>query len=219
MRIRSKPWARPELAACSYFTDDPFPLRGSWREKFSRPSQPLHIELGCGKGGFMAQLSPLNPDINFIALDIKNEMLAMARRKLERAYSDIGAVSDNILLVKTNIEAIEPIFSPEDNISRIYINFCNPWQKESDKKHRLTHPRQLERYSGFLTSGGEIRFKTDNDGLFKDSVDYFRQCGFDIAWLTYDLHSSDFAENIVTEHENMFTELGITTKMLIAVKR
>ena len=218
MRIRSKPWARPELAACPYFTENPVEFKGSWRKHFARPEQPLHIELGCGKGGFMAQLAPSQPDINFMALDIKFEMLGVARRKIAAAYEQGSIAADNILLVKTNIESIIPIFSAEDSVSRIYINFCNPWQKAPDKKHRLTYPRQLMKYREFLCDGGEIRFKTDNDGLFEDSLGYFEECGFEIEYLTRDLHSSDFAGNIMTEHELMFSAEGIPIKMLIARK-
>lgn len=219
MRIRSKPWARPELAQCPYFTDEPLQFKGHWREKFSRPENPLHIELGCGKGGFIAQLAPQHPNINFIALDIKFEMLGMARRKIQAAYENVCLPPQNIFLIKTNIESMYPIFSLEDGISRIYINFCNPWPKEPDKKHRLTHPRQLMKYKDFLQKDGEIRFKTDSDCLFDDSLKYFDACGFDIIWHSRDLHCSDYTENIMTEHEKMFADMGITTKMLIAVKK
>lgn len=218
MRIRSKPWARPELALCPYFTDDPLPFKGGWSEKFKNPNQPIHIELGCGKGGFISQIAPANININYIAIDIKLEMLAMARRKISATYTEADLETENIFLVKTNIESVNPIFSEEDEIERIYINFCNPWPKYPDKKHRLTHPRQLMRYKTFLKAGGEIMFKTDDDGLFNDSLEYFDECGFKIIWETRDLHNSDYKYNIMTEHEEMFSKMGITTKMLIASK-
>ncbi|MGL4773786.1 MAG: tRNA (guanosine(46)-N7)-methyltransferase TrmB, partial [Clostridium sp.] len=99
---------------------------------------------------------------------------------------------------------------------RIYINFCNPWPKERHKKRRLTHNRQLEKYKTFLRPEGEIWFKTDDDPLFEESLEYFKESGFNIEYITYDLHKSGFKGNVVTEHEKMFTGMGIKTKFLIA---
>ena len=107
--------------------------------------------------------------------------------------------------------------SEEDTVERIFINFCNPWPRPRHFKKRLTHPRQLEKYKAFLRSGGEIRFKTDDDMLFRHSRQYFLDCGFSIRWETWDLARSDFTGNIRTEHEDMFEAEGIPIKALIAV--
>lgn len=101
-------------------------------------------------------------------------------------------------------------------MDRIYINFCNPWPKKKHKKKRLTYPRQLFSYQEFLKDGGEIWFKTDDDELFEESLEYFKLCGFTQKYLTRDLANSGFAENILTEHEKMFMEQGIPIKFLIA---
>ena len=114
------------------------------------------------------------------------------------------------------IALINDIFSEEDVVDRIYINFCNPWPKERHKKRRLTHTRQLENYKNFLAEDGEIYFKTDDDELFDESIEYFKESGFNIDYITYDLHKSDFVGNVRTEHENMFSEQGIKIKFLIA---
>ena len=104
-------------------------------------------------------------------------------------------------------------------VSRIYINFCNPWSKNaSSNKHRLTYPRQLIQYCEFLKDGGEIYFKTDDDDLFRDSLEYFPASGYEITWKTFDLHENEPEWNIRTEHEGMFTEMGIKIKALIARK-
>ncbi len=116
------------------------------------------------------------------------------------------------------IGLISEILSKEDVVSRIYINFCNPWPKEKHKKRRLTHMRQLEQYKTFLKSQGEIYFKTDDDELFEESLEYFNEAGFRIKYITYDLHNSDVQGNVQTEHENMFSEQGIKIKFLIAMK-
>ena len=108
----------------------------------------------------------------------------------------------------------------KDNIERIYINFCNPWPKGKHRKKRLTHTRQLEKYKEFLSVNGKIYFKTDDDGLFESSLTYFKESGFEIEKITYDLHKEDIFEgkNIETEHEKMFSEQGIKIKALIPRK-
>ena len=99
----------------------------------------------------------------------------------------------------------------------IYINFCNPWGREKHKKRRLTHTRQLTHYKTFLKKDGEIFFKTDDDGLFEESLTYFSESGFTLTYITRDLHNSDVKDNIQTEHEKMFSEQGIKIKFCIAV--
>ena len=117
------------------------------------------------------------------------------------------------------VERIRNVITPEDTVRRIYINFCNPWSKNaSSNKHRLTYPRQLIQYRAFLEDGGEIYFKTDDDDLFRDSLEYFPASGYEITWKTFDLHEKEPEWNIRTEHEGMFTEMGIKIKALIAKK-
>lgn len=219
LRIRKKPWARPELDECEYCMKQPDTLSGKWRESFKK-DQPLYVELGCGKGGFMAELSSSRQDINFIAIDIKSEMAAYARRKIAAAFEDKNIADiENVKLVVYNIEQIENIFSNDDHIDRIYINFCNPWPRCKHKKRRLTYPAKLLKYAGFLDEQGEIWFKTDDDELFAESLEYFKETGYEIKYLTDDLHQSGFEENIETEHEKMFSEMGIKIKFLIASKK
>lgn len=115
-----------------------------------------------------------------------------------------------------NIGMISEIFD-ENEISRIYINFCNPWPKDRHNKRRLTHTRFLTEYKKFIKPGTEIHFKTDDLNLFNDSLLYFEESGFDILYKTYDLHNSDYAEeNLMTEYESKFKEKGIKSKFLIA---
>ncbi len=115
------------------------------------------------------------------------------------------------------MERIFEVFGEKDSIERIYINFCNPWPRGKHNKRRLTHTRQLENYKKFLKKDGEIYFKTDDDELFKASQVYLQNSGFAIIAKTYDLHADPiFKENIITEHEKMFSEEGIKIKALIA---
>lgn len=216
MRMRKKPWARPELEGCDFFVIKPSDYKGKWRETFARKNNPIYLELGCGKGTFMAVHASENKDINYIAIDIKDEVLVLAKRNIEKAFEDKNEVIDNVKLMAQEIAIIDEMLSEEDVIDRIYINFCNPWPKERHKKRRLTHTRQLENYKKFLNDNGEIWFKTDDDELFEESIEYFKESGFNIEYITYDLHSSDFKYNVTTEHEDMFTKQGIKTKFLIA---
>lgn len=218
MRIRHKPWAKPELDTCPFCIKQPEIIKGLWSDEFPK-KQPIHIELGCGKGGFISSAIIKYPNINFIAIDIKNEMLALAKRKIEQQLSENELPADNIRIFIKNIEQIDTCFDSNDLIERIYINFCNPWPKQKHKKHRLTHYLLLEKYKVFLKPMGEIWFKTDDDNLFNESLNYFEQSGFEIKYKTYDLHSSDFTENIETEHEKMFTEMEKKIKFLIAVHK
>lgn len=219
MRIRYKAWARPELEASKFYIDNPEEYRGKWNTLFKNKENPLHLELGCGKGSFISQLAVKNRDINYIAVDLVDAMLGLAKRNIEVAFKEANREIDNVYITRYDIERILNIIDKNDLIERIYINFCNPWPKGKHRKKRLTHTRQLEKYREFLQDSGEIFFKTDDDGLFNDSITYFKQMKFEIEKITYDLESEpDFWDNIVTEHEKMFMEQGIKIKALIAKK-
>ena len=216
MRIRYKKWARPELEASSFYVDNPEELRGKWKTVFKNPNLPLNLELGCGKGQFISVLASENLNQNYIAIDLVDAMLGLAKRNVEEIYKNKNIEPNNIILTRFDIDRILLILSEQDKIDRIYINFCNPWPKGKHRKKRLTHTRQLEKYKTFLKPGGEIYFKTDDDDLFNSSLNYFKEAGFKIIKLTYDLHSEpNFWYNIETEHEKMFSEQGIKIKAII----
>ena len=219
MRLRKKPWARPELEACNFFVQNPKEYKGQWSSSFKNEGI-MYLELGCGKGNFVSVHGARNKDKNYIAIDIKDEVLVLAKRNIERVYKENNEILDNVKLMAQEIGLINDILGEEDKIDRIYINFCNPWPKEKHKKRRLTHTRQLENYKKFLVNNGEIWFKTDDDNLFEESLEYFKESGFDVIYKTYDLHNSEYdKDNIRTEHENMFTEKGIKIKFLIAKRK
>ncbi|MPQ42934.1 tRNA (guanosine(46)-N7)-methyltransferase TrmB [Clostridium tarantellae] len=216
MRLRRKPWARPELEKSDFFITKPYEYKGKWQEFFGN-NNPIYLELGCGKGTFIAVHSAENEDKNYIAIDIKDEVLVLAKRNIEKKFNEEGRSSiNNVKLMAQEISLINDVLGDEDKIHRIYINFCNPWPKDRHKKRRLTHIRQLENYKKFLINHGEIYFKTDDDNLFEESLEYFKESGFNIEYITYDLHNSNFKGNVETEHERMFTNIGIKTKFLIA---
>ncbi len=216
MRIRYKKWARPELEASSFYIDEPENLKGKWKKQFKNKNQPMHLELGCGKGQFMAQLALENQNINYIAIDLVDAMLGLAKRNIEQAYKEANIEPNNILITRFDIERILLLFAKQDEIERIYINFCNPWPRGKHRKKRLTHSIQLEKYKEFLKEDGQIYFKTDDDELFESSLIYFEESGFKIIEKTYDLHQEPiFEKNIETEHEKMFSEQGIKIKACI----
>ena len=216
MRIRFKPWARPELEASKFYIDNPEEYKGKWREQFKNVDRPLHIELGCGKGGFISQIAAKNANVNYVAIDLVDAMLGLAKRKVEEEFEKCKRDIDNVYLTRYDIERICNIFDKNDQIERIYINFCNPWPRGKHHKKRLTHTRQLESYKTFLQGKAEIYFKTDDDELFLHSLSYFKEAGFEIIKSTNDLENeSDFWDNIQTEHEKMFKEQGIKIKAAI----
>ena len=219
MRKKKKKWAEPELAVCDFFVKNPEEHAGKWSETFGN-GLPLYLEIGCGKGGFAGQFAVKNPDKNIIAVDIKIDMLGVGRRNIVEIFKNEGKTDadiKNLLLVNYNVEQIDKIITKDDKIHGMFINFCNPWPRPKHNKRRLTFPKKLEMYKNFLDENAEIRFKTDDDALFADSLEYFEQSGYEIIYKTYDLHNSDVTDNIETEHEKMFSAEGIKIKYLRAV--
>lgn len=207
MRLRKKWWARPEMEGSPLTIINPQEYKGKWHEEFKN-NNDIYLELGCGRGRFISTHAQQNPDINYIGVDLKDEVIIYALKKLTEAELENGRV------IPMNIAKISEVFD-KDEISRIYINFCNPWPKERHNKRRLTHTKFLAEYKKFIKPGCEIWFKTDNAELFEDSQVYFKESGFSIEYLTYDLHNSDFQGNVVTEYEEKFTSLGMKTMFLI----
>ncbi len=206
------------MSVCDFFVKNPDEYAGKWKNAFKK-EQPLYLEIGCGKGGFAGRLALENPDKNIIAVDIKIDMLGVGRRTIVKLFEENGKTQDdisNILLVNYNVEQLDKIITHEDDIERLYINFCNPWPRAKHKKRRLTYYKKLEMYKSFLKKDAEIRFKTDDDELFEESIEYFKQSGYEILFITRDLHGSNVKDNIETEHEKMFSEQGIKIKYLIA---
>ena len=217
MRIRYKKWARPELEASSFYEDEPEKCKGKWKQHFENAENPFMLELGCGKGQFISKLAVENQNINYLAIDLVDAMLGLAKRNVEQEYKDANIEPNNVLLTRFDIERINLVLDKKDEVERIYINFCNPWPRGKHRKKRLTHSRQLEKYKEFLKPNAEVYFKTDDDELFDASLIYFEESGFEIIKKTNDLHQKPiFERNIETEHEKMFTEQGIKIKALIA---
>ena len=219
MRMRFKPYARPELLACDFHVHEPLTHAGHWHELFARPDQPLHLELGCGKGGFLAQLAPRDRSINYLGIDITDKVLILAKRKVEAAYAAGASPPTMCGSPRWTSSGCGWCFPRQIPYSASTSISATPGAKNAgSNKHRLTHPRQLLQYRTLMPEGAEIYFKTDDDDLFRDSLGYFPAAGFEITWQTFDLHKNEPDWNIRTEHEGMFSEQGIPIKALIARK-
>lgn len=211
MRIRNKPWAKEELLASNFYVQKPEEYKGRWKEFFNNENDHIYLELGCGKGFFVKKAAKQNQNINYIAIDLIDAILGMANRNIIEEFENKEVL--NLALTRYDVEEINNILDKSDNIERIYINFCNPWPKPRHKKRRLTHTRQLEKYKQFLAPKGEIFFKTDDDELFRESLEYFKEAGFEVVKTTDNLNEEpDFWENIETEHEIKFKNEGIKIK-------
>ena len=211
MRIRNKPWAKEELLASDFYVQKPEDYKGRWKEFFNNENDHIYLELGCGKGFFVKKAAKQNQNINYIAIDLIDAILGMANRNIIEEFENKEVL--NLALTRYDVEEINNILDKSDNIERIYINFCNPWPKPRHKKRRLTHTRQLEKYKQFLAPKGEIYFKTDDDELFRESLEYFKEAGFEVVKTTENLNEEPkIWENIETEHEIKFKNEGIKIK-------
>lgn len=211
MRLRKKWWAVPEMKENPLVIFDAENYKEKWNEEFKNNNE-IYLELGCGKGKFISEIALKNKDKNFCILDLDTNAIVYATRKIR----DLELL--NVRAIPINIEKIDEIFN-ENTISKIFINFCNPWPKKRHHKRRLTHPNFLKKYIKILKENSKIYFKTDDDDLFRDSIEYLEENGFEIILKTYDLSNFDYNENIKTEYEEKFTSLGINIKFLIARKK
>ncbi len=202
MRPRKKPNLLPRLAACEpVLLKDPAFLNGRMREVFQNPNAPLHLEIGCGKGRFACELAARFPEINFVAMEREENIAVIA------AEHTVKAGLSNLRLMIQDAQRLPEIFAPGE-LSRIYINFCDPWHKRRQYKRRLTYRAWLEIYRALLCDGGEIRFKTDNELLYRFSLGEFAAV-LPPYFMTEDLHNSELsAQNIMTEYEEYFSGLG-----------
>lgn len=200
MRMRKKKncAARIERCACLHIIE-PECFKGKWREVFGNDN-PIHIEIGCGKGAFVTGMAKMYPDVNFIAIEKVEDVIVMA---MERAMREELA---NVRFMAIDAERIEDFFE-KGEICRIYLNFSDPWKKSRQAKRRLTHKNFLDRYKKILNEGDYIWFKTDNMKLFEFSLNSFTAENFKLENITLDLHNSRFEGNVVTEYEQKFIDL------------
>ncbi len=201
MRLRKVKNAYEDLCKDSkYFISNPKDYKNKWNELVFKNNNPIHIEVGCGKGQFMMGLAAKFPDINFIAIEKYDSVLI---RTLEKALTyDLP----NLRLVLLDANQLCEVFEKEE-VSRIYLNFSDPWPKSRHAKRRLTSYIYLDIYKQILPIDGEIFQKTDNRGLFESSLESFSQNGWYLSNISLDLHKTD-TFNIMTEYEEKWSPKG-----------
>lgn len=201
MRMRRKKHREERMECCgSLVVNDILEYRTDIKSVFPE-DKPLHIEIGCGKGGFISETARLNPDINYIAFEKNLDVLVLAMEKVKA----LGI--ENVRFVPGNADVLNEM-ETDSKVQRIYINFCDPWPKSGHKKRRLTHEKYLSVYRKLIEKGGEVHFKTDNRGLFEFSLNSFADFGLKLKNITLDLHNSGFEGNVMTEYEKLFSEKG-----------
>ena len=197
LRIRKKRNVNEKLLN---FDDIVINTEVDWRK--NRSNRKLFVELGTGKGDFISQLAERNQDTYFMGLEMEATVVYAAARKVRE--KDLT----NVRLMVFDINNIETLFN-EDEIDRLYINFCDPWPKKRHAKRRLTYITFLEKYRRLLKPDGEIQFKTDNRGLFDFSLEQFELANAKVSEVTFDLHADNPTDNIETEYERKFSALGV----------
>lgn len=201
MRLRNIPGAESALREYPTFVDNPVSYKGRWKDRFGNDN-PIHIEIGCGKGRFINTLAERHPDVNFIAVELKAEVVLRAVQRTE--YREIP----NLAFVQFDASKLTELFADHE-VSRLYLNFSDPWPKTRHAKRRLTYASFLQTYRQVLKEDGEIHLKTDNEPLFEFSLNQFAGERFKMRNITFDLHQSKLAaDNVMTEYEERFSSRG-----------
>ena len=216
MRLRNIPRAEGVLNDCKEVVKNETDFKGNWQNVFDN-TNPIHIEIGMGKGKFLLSLAQCNPDINYIGIERYSSVLLRAVEK----FQEMETAPSNIRFICMDAADIAEVFAP-DEVSRIYLNFSDPWPKARHARRRLTSAEFFAQYDRILTQDGTVEFKTDNRPLFDFSVEQLKESStFELAACTYDLHNTpDMNQgNIMTEYEEKFSSMGNPICKLIAHRK
>ena len=210
MRLRNIPGADEAIADSPHCIQEPMAEKGRWHLIFGNEN-PIHIEIGMGKGQFIMKLAKEHPDINYIGIERYSSVLPRALQKME-----IEPLP-NIRFLCMDASIITEVFDKEE-VAKIYLNFSDPWPKERHAKRRLTSRQFFERYDKILAGNGVVEFKTDNDDLFAFSMEEVAEAGWTLDAHTFDLHHDPVLNegNVMTEYEEKFSSLGHPIHKLIA---
>jgi tRNA (guanine-N7-)-methyltransferase len=204
MRLRNIKNAKERLMVDNnrFYINEPLNYKGKWNQLFNN-SNPIHVEIGCGKGQFISTLAKLNPDINYIAIEKYDSVLLRCLEKV------IDSDLNNLKLITFDASELRDLFSDKE-VSRIYLNFSDPWPKSHHAKRRLTSSIFLNIYKYILKEDGEIFFKTDNRKLFEFSLESFNENNYKLSNISLDLHNDleKYKDNITTEFEDKWSKLG-----------
>ena len=190
------------IGESEFVVHEPETMKGKWREAFGKV-QPLHIEIGMGKGRFIMDMAALHPDINYIGIERYSSVLLRALQKME-----LNPLP-NIKFICMDAADIAEVFA-KDEVDRIYLNFSDPWPKDRHAKRRLESRQFLARYNQILKKDGTIEFKTDNRALFDFALEEVEAAGWTLKEKTFDLHADARLNegNVMTEYEERFSAQG-----------
>lgn len=211
MRLRNIPGAKQAIAESPYVIKEPERQKGNWNSVFPA-EQPIHMEVGMGKGRFLMDMARLHPEINYLGMELYDSVLLRALQKREEEELP------NLLFLCVDARHLPELFA-EGEIRRIYLNFSDPWPKARHARRRLTSGEFLDRYAKILLPGDRIEFKTDNRELFLFSLEEVEASdSFALKAHTFDLHRDPVMcrGNVMTEYEEKFSSQGNPICKLVA---
>lgn len=216
MRLRNIPRAQEEIDANPIAVKEEKKYRGNWNTVFEN-EQPIHIEIGMGKGQFILELAKQNPDKNYIGIERYSSVLL---RALEKHDTEEYRELSNIRFICMDAAELPEVFAPGE-VEKIYLNFSDPWPKARHARRRLTSTRFLSIYEKVLVEQGIVEFKTDNRPLFEFSLEQVEEAGWELRAHTFDLHNNKEMNegNIMTEYEAKFSSMGNPIHKLIAKRK
>ena len=202
MRLRNVKGSREMIATNDFVVHEEETMKGKWHDFFENEN-PIHIEVGMGKGRFIIDMAKLHPEINYIGIEKYSSVLvrAIEKQTIEQL--------PNLVFIRMDAEAIENVFE-KDEVAYIYLNFSDPWPKDRHARRRLTSVQFLNRYVNFLAADGGLTFKTDNRPLFDFAIEELEPAGWKAQVITYDLHNDAalMEGNVMTEYEEKFSSVG-----------
>ncbi|MCH5249006.1 MAG: tRNA (guanosine(46)-N7)-methyltransferase TrmB [Lachnospiraceae bacterium] len=202
MRLRNVAGSREVISESRFVIQNPKERKNRWNELFGN-SNPIHIEIGMGKGRFIMDMARLHPEINYVGIEKYSSVLIRGIQKME--VEELP----NLYFIRMDAEEIVEVFGQEE-VEKIYLNFSDPWPKDRHAKRRLPSREFLNRYNEILSKEGNLEFKTDNKELFTFALEQLEAAGWHLDQVTYDLHNDEvmMEGNVMTEYEEKFSSIG-----------
>jgi tRNA (guanine-N7-)-methyltransferase len=206
MRLRNISGSKELLQESRYVCGEPVRYKGKWQERFGKEN-PVHLEIGMGRGQFLTRMAQIHPEVNYIGIEKYPGVLYKAARKCAKAADDL----ENVVLLCMDAHDLRNVFA-EGEISKIYLNFSDPWPKQKHARRRITSRDFLDMYQEVLAAEGELELKTDNESLYRFSLKEMEAVGWRLAAASEDLHNDIEmrTENVKTEYEERFSAQGKT---------